>query len=163
MTPLITVGHRAIDNALEPLGVLIALRKAPPEVIPPGDSPLPEAINIENAESFLSEKRIKRPRTQSPPSVPVPVVTAPSTQSTRSGSIAIPPRSSVGPQTAVPFSREPRARREALAKQLPLEKGRKVAFHPPQNTKGAESIVSGKDEEWILAVVTKCINQDKNR
>ena len=91
-----------------------------------------------------------------------PVATAP-TQSTRSGSIAIPPRGSVGPQPSIPFSREPRARREALAKQLPLEKGRKVAFHPPQNTKGADSVTSGKDEEWILAVVTKCINQDKNR
>lgn len=70
---------------------------------------------------------------------------------------------SLGSQQQVPFSREPKARREALAKQLPLEKGRKVAFHPPQNTKGGESLAGGKDEEWILAVVTKCINQDKNR
>lgn len=85
------------------------------------------------------------------------------TQPGRGTSIAIPPRNSVGPQPVVPFSREPRARREALAKQLPLEKGRKVAFHPPQNTKGADSVSGGKDEEWILAVVTKCINQDKNR
>ena len=110
----------------------------------------------------------------------------------RGTSIVVQPRGSVGPQQqqvvvqqpqvqqlqaqqqlgqgsqssssqSVPFSREPKARREALAKQLPLEKGRKVAFHPPQNTKGAEGLGGGKDEEWILAVVTKCINQDKNR
>lgn len=63
----------------------------------------------------------------------------------------------------MPFSREPKARREALAKQLPLQEGRKVAFHPPQNSKGADGAAGGKDEEWILAVVIGCINQDKNR
>ncbi|KAJ3552674.1 hypothetical protein NM688_g4028 [Phlebia brevispora] len=134
---------KAIDQALEPLGVLIALRKAPPETTPP-------------------DKRNKRPRGPSPPGAPTPVMPAPA-QVSRGASIAIPPRSSVGPQPPIPFSREPRARREALAKQLPLEKGRKVAFHPPQNTKGADAASGGKDEEWILAVVTKCINQDKNR
>jgi len=79
-------------------------------------------------------------------------------------SITVPPRNSVGPQLPVPFSREPKARREALAKQLPLQEGRKVAFHPPQNSsKAVDNAAAGKDEEWILAVVTKCINQDKNR
>jgi len=79
-------------------------------------------------------------------------------------SITVPPRNSVGPQPSIPFSREPKARREALAKQLPLQEGRKVAFHPPQNSsKAVDSAAAGKDEEWILAVVTKCINQDKNR
>lgn len=86
-----------------------------------------------------------------------------STQPSRSVSITLPPRNSVGPPP-IPFSRDPKARREALAKQLPLQEGRKVAFHPPPNTsKLAEGIPPGKDEEWILAVVTKCINQDKNR
>lgn len=83
---------------------------------------------------------------------------------TRGVSITVPTRGSVGPQPSVPFSREPKARREALSRQLPLQEGRKVAFHPPQaTTKTAESGTAGKDEEWILAVVTKCINQDKNR
>ena len=50
-----------------------------------------------------------------------------------------------------------------MAKQLPLQEGRKVAFHPPPNTNKADGATGGKDEEWILAVVTKCINQDKNR
>lgn len=82
----------------------------------------------------------------------------------RGVSITVPPaRSSVPPQH-IPFSREPKARREALSRQLPLRPGRKVAFHPPTNTiKAAEGATGGKDEDWILAVVTKSINQDKNR
>ncbi|PSR74816.1 hypothetical protein PHLCEN_2v9530 [Hermanssonia centrifuga] len=134
---------KAIDAALEPLGVLIALRKAPPEAAPP-------------------DKRNKRPRGQSPSGAATPVAPALNPVG-RSSVNPVPPRSSVGPQPPLPFSREPKARREALAKQLPLEKGRKVAFHPPQTNKAADSVVGGKDEEWILAVVTKCINQDKNR
>lgn len=111
---------------------------------------------------LLEEKRAKRPRGHSPqnPSTPAPPVAAPVT---RGVSITVPPRNSVGPQQPIPFSREPKARREALAKQLPLQEGRKVAFHPPNSSKTADSANGGKDEEWILAVVTKCINQDKNR
>ncbi|PCH40130.1 hypothetical protein WOLCODRAFT_88492 [Wolfiporia cocos MD-104 SS10] len=131
----------AIDEVMERLQILIALRKA---------SEAPQ------------EKRPKRPRARSPSVAPTPApVPAPSVS--RGISITVPPRNSVGPQP-IPFSREPKARREALAKQLPLQEGRKVAFHPPQNTsKAADGITGGKDEEWILAVVTKCINQDKNR
>ncbi|KAI0372128.1 hypothetical protein BV20DRAFT_940605 [Pilatotrama ljubarskyi] len=132
----------AIDDVLERLTVLIALRKAS-EAIPP-------------------EKRNKRPRGPSP-SVAAPPTTTPPNPPARSMSITVPPRGSVGPQPTIPFSREPKARREALAKQLPLQEGRKVAFHPPTNTSKADGAGSGKDEEWILAVVTKCINQDKNR
>ncbi|EMD39968.1 hypothetical protein CERSUDRAFT_63483 [Gelatoporia subvermispora B] len=133
---------QAIDKAIEHLGILIALRKA--------------------SESVPPDKRAKRPRGHSPPPVSSPASSAVAT--TRAGSITVPPRNSVGPQPPIPFSREPKARREALAKQLPLQEGRKVAFHPPQNTsRAADSVATGKDEEWILAVVTKCINQDKNR
>ena len=77
--------------------------------------------------------------------------------------MTIPLRSSVGPMPAIPFSREPKARREALAKQLPLQEGRKVAFHPPAGKPGDASGTAGEEGTWILAVVTRCINQDKNR
>ncbi len=110
----------------------------------------------------FTDKRNKRPRGQSPSGAATPMTPALNPVA-RSGVNPVPPRSSVGPQPPLPFSREPKARREALAKQLPLEKGRKVAFHPPQTNKAADSVAGGKDEEWILAVVTKCINQDKNR
>ncbi|KAH9922780.1 SGF29 tudor-like domain-containing protein [Epithele typhae] len=118
-----------IDEVLERLSILLALRTAS-EKTPP------------------VEKRAKRQRAHSPAAPPAgatPAVPSGATP-TRSMSITLPPtrRGSVGPQSSLPFSREPKARREALAPQLPLHEGR-------------------KDEEWILAVVTKCINQDKNR
>ena len=105
----------------------------------------------------FSEKRTKRPpRGQSPA-----VASTPATPALNSlQKITLPARNSVGPGSNIPFSREPKARREALAAQLPLQDGRKVAFHPPTG-----SGTNGPTDEstWILAVVTKCINQDKNR
>ena len=104
-----------------------------------------------------SDKRNKRPpRGQSPA-----VTSTPATPTVNSlQKITLPARTSVGPGSNIPFSREPKARREALAAQLPLQDGRKVAFHPPPG-----SGTNGPTDEstWILAVVTKCINQDKNR
>jgi len=130
---------KAIDNAIEHLEVLTALRKA--------------------SEAQPLEKRNKRPRGQSPAAS-----SAPGTPSiagaSRGVSITLPARNSVGPTASIPFSREPKARREALAKQLPLQEGRKVAFHPPPS---AGSNGETDENTWILAVVTKCINQDKNR
>jgi len=78
--------------------------------------------------------------------------------------LSVPPVRSAAQQSAG-FSREPKARREALADQLPLKPGRKVAFRPVSK-KGAISSDGKKEdggEEWIMAVVKKCINQDKNR
>lgn len=85
--------------------------------------------------------------------------------------VAIPVRPSQGLplQPAIPFSRDPKARREALARQLPLQPGRKVAFHQPMtksaplHTKGDHGGGENDGDTWILAVVKKCINQDKNR
>ncbi|KAJ8080563.1 hypothetical protein PM082_017397 [Marasmius tenuissimus] len=125
---------KAIEGAMEHLGVLMALRKAP-EVIQP-------------------DKRNKRPRPLSPSTTPAPAPQQ-SGSSSRGPSIVVPPRSS-----PMPFSREPKARREALAKQLPLKEGRKVAFHPPPAKNAA---AADQEDQWILAVVTKCINADKNR
>ena len=86
-------------------------------------------------------------------------------------SAAAPVRSSQGilVQPSIPFSRDPKARREALARQLPLQPGRMVAFHQPitkgapLHTKGDHGGGEGDGDTWILAVVKKCINQDKNR
>ncbi|KAG6820179.1 hypothetical protein H0H93_004310 [Arthromyces matolae] len=133
---------KALDDAIERVGVLIALRKAPLDPV-------------------LQEKRIKRPRAPSPSGTPVP--TAPSTIPSRSSvSITLPARNSVGPITHIPFSRDPKARREALHKQLPLQEGRKVAFHPPPN-KGGSNGNDNDENTWILALITKSINADKNR
>lgn len=69
-----------------------------------------------------------------------------------------------------------KARREALAHQLPLAKGRRVAFRQPNKAKGGGSahagannpqppIITGDEEgeTWIMAVITECINNDRNR
>ncbi|KAG0703800.1 SGF29 tudor-like domain-containing protein [Suillus ampliporus] len=134
---------KAIDSVLEKLEVLIALRKAP--------------------ELLSQEKRNKRPRPPSPTATAVSV-TPPLMSATRPMSTQVAPsRSSAGPSPAVPFSREPKARREALAKQLPLQEGRKVAFHPPAGKAADGSTADADENTWILAVITKCINQDKNR
>jgi len=105
---------KAIDDAIERVGVLIALRKAP-ESLPP------------------TEKRNKRPRAPSPSGTPVPVPS--SIANSRSVSITLPPRtSSVGP---IIHSRESRAKKDTLIKQL--QPGRKVVFHQPKPADGADS------------------------
>ncbi|KDQ62429.1 hypothetical protein JAAARDRAFT_30341 [Jaapia argillacea MUCL 33604] len=136
---------KAIDDVIESLGVLIALRKA--------------------SESIPLEKRPKRPRGHSPSTAAPSGAGTPTPSVVRNVSITLPARASAGPSSSVPFSRDPKARREALAKQLPLQEGRNVAFHPPPHgaKPGETSNGDGDDNAWILAVIMKCINQDKNR
>ena len=88
---------RAIDDAIERVGALIALRKAP-ESLPPSRF----ASDIDdNHYSYLvvltiAEKRNKRPRAPSPSGTPIPVPS--SIANSRSVSITLPPRTnSVGP------------------------------------------------------------------
>ena len=110
---------------------------------------------------------MKRQRLSSPSSIPP----TPFRMATPPAPVAIPVRPSQGLplQPAIPFSRDPKARREALARQLPLQPGRKVAFHQPMtksaplHTKGDHGGGENDGDTWILAVVKKCINQDKNR
>ncbi|KAF8630883.1 hypothetical protein AX17_005241 [Amanita inopinata Kibby_2008] len=130
---------RAIDHTIEQVGILLALRRAP-EHLPP-------------------EKR-KRPRGPSPSTTPSLV--AGQTGHNRGVSITLPARNSVGPSPAGYLSREHKLRREALTKQLPLQPGRKVAFHPVEG-KSANGGTDTDENTWILALVTRCINTDKNR
>ena len=145
------------------MGILLALRQAP-EIAHQGEFLLYDIIAPLNASP---EKRVKRPRLSSPSSTP----STPNRIATPPVSVVVPPRASQVPplQLAVPFSRDPKARRGALAPQLPLLPGRKVAFHQPPSksaplhTKGDHGGAEGDGDTWILAVVKKCINQDKNR
>jgi SAGA-associated factor 29 len=77
-------------------------------------------------------------------------------------------RSSEGPSststtaqtpTAPPVKRDAKARAKFYNKQHPLREGRNVAFHPPS----AEGGGAEAENTWILAVVTKCLNQEKHR
>ena len=121
---------KAIEDALERLGVLIALRTA--------------------SESLAPDKRNKRPRGPSP-SISNNGTPAPS----RSVSITIPARNSVGPQSSSTLPREKQTRKDFLYKQLPLALNRKVAFHVPAKP--------GEQDEsnWILAVVTRVASNNK--
>ncbi|KII86869.1 hypothetical protein PLICRDRAFT_143412 [Plicaturopsis crispa FD-325 SS-3] len=130
------IDAKALDVAIEQLSVLIALRNAAEETPP--------------------EKRNKRPRPPSPtggiPTPPPTVRAAPSLAAARASVVPV-----ATPSPLVSNTRDPKSRREALARQLPLQEGRKVAFHPPAGKPGDEA----DENTWILAVVTKCI--DKNR
>jgi len=123
-----------IDNAIGHLRDLIDLRKKTSEAVP-------------------QEKRNKRPRAPS-----ASRGSTPGTPSLGSNKITLPKRDG-----RIPFSRDPKARREALAEQLPLQEGRKVAFHPPAGKTSDGSSADVDENTWILAVVVECINQDKNR
>lgn len=55
-------------------------------------------------------------------------------------------------------------RKELYHDQLPLLPGRKVVFKEPSRAaRGGDEGDEGSDDTWILAVVKKSINQDKNR
>lgn len=105
---------------------------------------------------MITEKRNKRPRASSPSRG-----STPGTPSLGSNKITLPKRDGTIPY--IPFSRDPKARREALADQLPLQEGRKVAFHPPASKTSDGASADVDENTWILAVVVECINQDKNR
>ncbi|KAH9045004.1 SGF29 tudor-like domain-containing protein [Lactarius hengduanensis] len=135
---------KAIDEALEKLQVLIAMRKA--------------------SESTPQDKqRPKRPRAHSPLSSSTP----PTSALVANGRNTSTPtqRGSAGPQPSTPLLRGAKVRgdtRETLLKQLPLQEGRMVAFHPPSSGKGADG-TSPDDMTWIMARIVKSFHQDKYR
>ncbi|KAH9992031.1 SGF29 tudor-like domain-containing protein [Russula vinacea] len=133
---------KAIDEALERLEVLLALRRA--------------------SEASLQEKRLKRPRAHSPP----PSSTPPTPASAGNTRNATGPgqRGSAGPQPSTPSLRETKSRtlRETLQRQLPLKEGRMVAFHPPSSGKAADG-TSPEDTTWIMARIVKSLSQDRFR
>ncbi|EJC98115.1 uncharacterized protein FOMMEDRAFT_114966 [Fomitiporia mediterranea MF3/22] len=131
---------KAIDDALESLSVLSALRK-------------PE-------NQAIQDKRNKRHgRGSSPLSAPATPTPPPVNKITLSVKVDRDRASeSPGAPAQQPFKGDAKARHRFYQKQLPLQEGRKVAFHPP-STGGAEA----DENTWILAVITRCINPEKNR
>jgi SAGA-associated factor 29 len=101
-----------------------------------------------------NEKRVKRVRGRSPSSSSKASSPAP----------GVMPTGRIGVSITIPFQRDAKARRDALASELPLQTGRKVAFRPSPAHKGnAESDGQPDEGQWMLAIITECINQDKNR
>ena len=112
--------------------------------------------------TLADDLRLKRPRAHSPPSSSTPPTpaSAGNTRSTAGPS----QRGSAGPQPSTPSLRETKSRtlRDTLLRQLPLQEGRMVAFHPPSTGKGADG-TSPEDTTWIMARIVKFFNQDKHR
>ncbi|CAD6983870.1 unnamed protein product [Tilletia controversa] len=108
-------------------------------------------------------------------SSPVSATGGPSTAAGgASGSVGVPSGSaSVASSTSNAAERDyvdpARARREVLAHQLPLRKGRRVAFRQPTKRNpgpgGQQPVVTENEEgeTWIMATVEECINNDRNR
>ncbi|KAI9443512.1 SGF29 tudor-like domain-containing protein [Lactarius indigo] len=136
---------KALDEAIEKLGVLIAMRKAPEP-------------------TSQDKQRPKRPRAHSPLSSSTP----PTSALVANGRNTSTPnqRGSAGPQPSTPLLRGAKVRgdtlRDTLLKQLPLQEGRMVAFHPPSSGKGADG-TSPDDMTWIMARIVKSFHQDKYR
>ncbi|CAO1619878.1 unnamed protein product [Sympodiomycopsis kandeliae] len=171
------------SKALESLNMLLALRAAAAE---------------ENAEMQRKRRRIEESPVSSvspPPALvspPMRTESLPDTVSTPSSGKRVHSNSTTSKPEKPPVPRRnttskeaqlladkmdpAKARREALAHQLPLMKGRRVAFRQPNKAKGGGSAHAGAnnpqpamitgDEEgetWIMAVITECINNDRNR
>ncbi len=149
-----------LDDALEKISVLIALRRGEPiapETIPvltPGlSTPLTTGGGV---------KRKRRPSVSASPAPTAPLPTF--------SGIALEPivTSVASPlhRSGTPGSREVlgKQRKELYLDQLPLQPGRKVAFKVPTTkvprTGGDDD---GADNDWILATIIKCSSQDKMR
>ncbi|CEH11689.1 UNCHARACTERIZED [Ceraceosorus bombacis] len=86
--------------------------------------------------------------------------------STSSANVSATPSASKSRQTPRGYVDPAKARREVLHAQLPLAKGRRVAFRQPTKSRSERGPTNGKGSEgetWILAVVMECINNDRNR
>ena len=94
------------------------------------------------------------------PIAPLPTI------SSRAGSPAAPPSSGGASAASFPVKKwNAKARKDWINAQLPLAKGRAVAFRMPAKA-GAGVGLGGsevKSENWILARVVQSINGDKNR
>ncbi|CAO1614730.1 unnamed protein product [Parajaminaea phylloscopi] len=174
----------AVDRALESLGILTALRNSsednvelkrkkrriessitPPPSAPRGMSPTNTVRSVESSSSVAGSDALATPKR--------PATSA----STPKGEKPPTSRRNTNPIIKESDKMDPaRARREALAHQLPLSKGRKVAFRQPNKAKGGGSshagannpqppVITGDEEgeTWIMAVITECINNDRNR
>ncbi|WVW84985.1 hypothetical protein I302_107021 [Kwoniella bestiolae CBS 10118] len=159
---------RHLDEALDKLNVLLALRRGPNSSSGSGTGSVPPEVVISNVKGE-----------------PVSVSTPGSTGTggikkkrklslSASASPAPPDLSKVGGGT--PMSREAtgKQRREIYSDQLPLQPGRRVAFRLPKHkvsdSEGGEVIAVGSGagaggggDDWILATIKRCIQMDKMR
>ncbi|WVQ96305.1 hypothetical protein IAU59_003409 [Kwoniella sp. CBS 9459] len=184
---------KTLDEALEKLGVLIALRRGS-SVPPDGGSLVAGAGATGNggpsytvstpgggAAGGIKRKRKLSVGPGSGSASPAPHGLHPGSHLHGGRDGALSPTPGYGTTKAgTPMSREAtgKHKRDIYSDQLPFQPGRKVAFKLPRTMKGndanggnagggsgAAGAAGGgpAGDEWILAVVAKCIGQDKMR
>ncbi|KAG0142129.1 hypothetical protein CROQUDRAFT_97913 [Cronartium quercuum f. sp. fusiforme G11] len=177
--------QKTLDFCLERLGIIIALREAPPDPpqqsratkkrrMEPGGSietgsPAPTASTSTSA-TLTGSGSLLDPLSQ----------TAISSISRTSSPIPLPPRSQLGSRASTPLSEStrrdtragkviklsrrataPRDRLPNLPIRLPLQPGRLVAFK--RHRKPIEGSMNADPDCWIMARVVRSISNDKNR
>ncbi|EPQ32258.1 uncharacterized protein PFL1_00455 [Pseudozyma flocculosa PF-1] len=192
----------AVDAALEKLGILTALRSS----TDPGDHAMTRGSSSSGISTPVSRSKLADDRYGSSASKAKGTLgTTRRSYSTNTGLAGSSLRDSAGAGSTNGALSQPsgsggsggasssaggvdpaRARREALAHQLPLQKGRKVAFRQPVkkaapgaagagaaggpiagagDAAAAAGLLPGEEdgETWIMATVIECINNDRNR
>ncbi|WRT68051.1 uncharacterized protein IL334_005026 [Kwoniella shivajii] len=198
----VQIEKRHLDEALDKLNVLLALRRGPnpnlghgtgassltpvpidiPGVVisnPNGSISSPNINNI-NSPSNGNNGNVKRKRklSISASASPIPDYPSPGIPIGGSGGGVI--KGSIGMSSSLSsmsMSREAtgKQRREQYNDQLPLQPGRKVAFKLPKSSKENDNVPSSthvpggggaggsSGDDWILATIKRCIQQDKMR
>ncbi|WVR06585.1 hypothetical protein IAU60_003617 [Kwoniella sp. DSM 27419] len=169
---------RLLDNALEKVEVLIALRRGnslPPDHNAQGGGPGSAPVSGPAGAGGMGGPGVgikrKRKLSNGGSASPAPSsLLVPGANAGREDTYPLSP-SGGGGGKATPMSREAtgKHRREMYYDQLPLQPGRKVAFKlPRQKTNGEEDSgqaagVNGGGDDWILATIKRCIQQDRMR
>jgi len=134
---------KAIDEALDALSILMAMRKAP--------------------ENPSQQDKRKRNRAASP--LQTPATSTPTSLSRLPMPKGDRDRASEGSVTSTGQTKsDSKSKLKFYHKQFPLQPGRKVAFFPVTASTKASSATGAEvpDQKfWMLAVVTRCINQGR--
>ena len=152
---------KTLDDALDQLAVLIALRRG--ERIPSEPLGIPTPAVSTPTTNPAGSKRKRRPTVSASPAPTA--AQAPHT----GGSVesVLTPIASPLPRSGTPIGREVtgKQRREMYSDQLPLQPGRKVAFKVPvaKHSKEKGGDEDDAESDWILATIQRCILQDKLR
>lgn len=173
LNPLLTRARDLSENTMEKVDILQALLTSTGDEFDSGrkrrrveaSSPGPTLLSsnsrtvspaLSPMEDKPSEKKKVQRRSQPPSGGKKPG------KATTSAGTATLPTNTANTLSALGGWTDPaKARREQLSAQLPLQKGRKVAFRQPLAKGESHSPEDG--ETWIMATVLECINNDRNR
>lgn len=187
LNTLLTRARDLSDNAIEKVGILQALLASTEDELDSGrkrrrvEAASPAPVLLSNASSTDASR--KGSPAFSPPAdkslkavngaarkgkgwrrgLGQPTPAPPTRTTTTNAGTASSPNNTANTLSALGGWTDPaRARREQLGPQLPLQKGRRVAFRQPL-PRGETHSPGDDGETWIMATVLECINNDRNR